>query len=439
MTIAAAVAAVVVALCAGVGVTSIVWPRREPLPWLAWFGLAGVLGPCAVGFGLLLCGALGVPSVVSLPLLAAASVLAGIDAFRRRAARGQAAPLGHRALMVLVLVASTWTGALALRTHLGWDGTVGWYGKARIIAAGNGALPTAALADATRTWMAPDYPLHVPLAMAWVRLWLPVEDERAIKLLPATWAAALFCLVAAAVLERSRVGAGADRRAACAVVVLASAPRVLVGEGGLTSGYADGPVAALLAATVWTAWRANWGGDGRFLPLLGTLAAALAWTKQEGAVAVAIVAVACMWRHRRLRTGSFALPAAALVATWQVWTIWQGAPTGMAYAWPGMREAAARLGPIARAYLTEVPDVRTWGLLWVGLGAAMAVTWTRAHRIPLAILAGIVLAGAGAFTLSDWPDLEAHLEVTVPRQLMQIVALATILAFCEGETTRDRG
>lgn len=434
-----AAAAVAAAVGVGLWIVARAWPAREPLPWLAWIGLAGLLGPCAVGFGLLLCGTAGLPAPVSVPALAAASAAATVDGIRRRAVL-PAVSRGSRAdhmLAVLVLLAATWTGMIAMRTHLGWDGTVVWYHKARLIADNDGAPPVQALADATRTWAAPDYPLQVPLAMAWVRLWLPVEDERAIKLLPAAWASALFCIVAAAVLERSREDPYRTLRAAGAVLVLATAPRVLVGEGSVTSGYADGPMAALLAATVWTAWRAGWGRDRRFTYLLALLGVALAWTKQEGTAAVIVLAFGCVWSQRRWTAGSFALPAMVLAAAWQVWTMAQGAPTGMAYAWPGVWQAAARVAPIAGAYIAEALDLGTWGVLWPGLCGALVCNWTRSHRMPLAMLVAVGVIAAGAFTVSVWPDVHEHLRVTVPRQLVQLAALATLLAFSAGCTIPD--
>ena len=256
---------------------------------------------------------------------------------------------------------------MASRTHLGWDGTVVWYHKARILAASEGAMPSATLADQTRAWSAPDYPLHVPLAMAWTRLWQATEDERAIKALPAAWCAAIFLLVAAAVLERS----GSPTRAACAVLVVASAPRLLIGEGSFTSGYGDGPLAGVLAALVWIVWRSDHAATRAWHPLLAILALALAWTKQEGAMAVVVAGAACAWQGRSLSRMSFAWPALVAAVAWQAWTAAQGAATHMAYQWPGAGQAVGRVGPIVSAYAGMVVDVRTWGLLWPGLGALL--------------------------------------------------------------------
>ncbi len=448
MSVALALTAIAAALAAGVGVTGLAWPRDRPLPALAWFGLAGLLGPCAIGLGLLLCGIAGVPTTVALPVLTAVCVVAGAAGIRnQRAARHpQGDPRGRpriarassRVVVVAVLLAGGWAGWLSARTHLGWDGTLVWYQKARIIAASGGVLPAATVADLTRKWTAPDYPLHVPLAMAWLRLWLPGEDERVIKVLPALWAAAVFALVGAAVMERTGARRDAPWRATCAVLVLATAPRLLVGEGSLTSGYADGPLAGLLAATVWVAWMSGWGADRRFVPVLAATALALAWTKQEGALAVVVVALACVAQGRAWRRAAFAVPALGLAIGWQAWTMWQGAPAAMVYAWPGLGAAAWRPALTARAYVREMLDASTWGIFWPGLCVLAAAGWHPSRRVPLCIVAAVLLAGAAAFTLSTWIDLEAHLLVTVPRQLIQAAPTVAIVAFASGEGADDR-
>lgn len=419
-----ALLAVAMTWVAGAGLVASCWPRRAPLPTLAWLALSGLIGPCAVGAALLAAGAVGLPSGQSVPIITA--LCAGVFTFGAwRRQRVLPAAARTPVLVCIVLVAAVgWTSAVASRTHLGWDGTVVWYHKARILAASDGAMPSATLADPTRVWAAPDYPLHVPLAMAWVRLWQPVEDERAIKVLPAAWCAAILLLVAAAVLER----AGSSVRAACAVLVIAATPRLLIGEGSYTSGYADGPLAGLLAALVWTIWRSGHGAAREWYSLLAAIGIALAWTKQEGLVAVLVAGAMCAWRGRSLWRSAFAWPALVVGAAWQGWTSVQGAPAGMAYAWPGASQAVARIGPILCAYTTVISDVRTWGLLWPGLGALLVVQRRQLASSPAAIVAVTATSGALAFVWSGWPDVGAHLQVTVPRLGVGLVPVLVVLA-----------
>ncbi len=445
MSVIASVLAVAIAWVAGLAVVLSVWPRDERLPVLDALGLSGLIGTAAIGAALLVAAPLHLPVPWRLAAVALVTTAAVLSAWRVRATRvvGRRAPApddartagSHSPLLVVVLLAAvSATSLVAARTTLGWDGTVVWYHKARAIAEA-GTLPATTLADRTRSWTAPDYPLHVPAAMAWVRLWQPVEDERALKVLPAAWAVAIWCLVAAAVRERSRGVPDAAWRPACAVLLLASTPRLLVGEGSVTSGYADGPAGGLLAALVWIAWRSRWGEHRQWHMLLAVIAATLAWTKQEGTLAVAIAAVACAWRQREWTAGLFAAPALVLTATWQAWVTSVGAPTTMAYAWPGTSTALGRLPLIARAYVGEALLVRTWGLLWVGLIALQVQAWRTDARIGQMVVICGAMAGALVFCLSTWPEVAMHLQVTVPRQYIQIAPALALLG-CSAVSSR---
>ena len=417
-------AAVGVAWLLGLGLTAWAWPRTAPLPGLGWVALGGLLGPCAAGATSMALGAAGLGRQAPL-LVTVTAIAAGVTGARRW--RRLPAPVTGpgRVWLVLVLVAAiAGTASVARRTHLGWDGTVVWLHKARMLAASDGVMPASTLADATRSWTAPDYPLHVPAAMAWVLRWQQEEDERALKVLPAAWYAAILCLVAAVIRER----AGATWPASLGVLLVASAPRLLVGEGSLTSGYADGPVAGLLAALLWMAGRSGWGEDSRWRPLLAIVAFSLAWTKQEGAVAVTIVAAICMWHTRAARAATFAIPAWSATILWQLWTSAHGSPTTMAYALTGVGVVLSRMPLVLREYAREMGAWSTWGVLWPAL---LLVVVARARRIDgreMTALVSILVAGASAFLFSAWPDVVAHLQVTAGRQLVQIVPAATILA-----------
>lgn len=421
----AALAAIAVAWLLGLGVVALAWPRARPLPWLAWLGLAGLTGPCTAGAAFLLLGVVGVGPTAPWVVTPMALAVGFVGWWSRRPRPAERRSAGHLGLLVTVLVAVAATGAVAQRTHLGWDGTVVWLHKARMLAASHGVMPRSAVADATRSWTAPDYPLHVPSAMAWVLQWQGQEDERGLKLLPAAWYAAVLCLVAAAIQQR----AGSGVPAVLGVLIIASAPRLLTGEGSLTSGYADGPLAGLLASTWWVAARSDWGRDARWTPLLVLLATCLAWTKQEGALAVTIVAVTCAWSARRASAAHFALPALAIAGLWHLWVRVNGAPATMAYAFAGVATTLERLPVVTLAYLREALAFATWGALWPTLVALMLAGGRRHDPRDVAVLAGIVGSGGVAFLFSAWPDLAAHLQVTVGRQLVQVVPAAVILAF----------
>ena len=418
-------AAIAIAWAAGGGLVALAWPRRRSLPWIAWLALAGTLGPFVVGAALLIAGSAGVSAHLSVPCIAALAIVACAWGARRRWQQLPAAPPTPRLVIAALVLAIGWSASVAARTHLGWDGTVVWYHKARIIAASSGAMPTATVADPSRAWTAPDYPLHVPLAMAWVRLWQPTEDERAMKALPAAWCAAILLLVAAAVLERSASAAWTT----AAVVVIAATPRLLVGEGSFTSGYADGPMAGLLAGLLWLLWRSDHAAVRQWWPLLTTVGAALAATKQEGAVAVVVAAVVCAQQGRDWRRIGFAGPAIGLAIGWQAWAIRAGAASGMAYEWHGAVATATRLGPIGAAYLSEFAKVTTWGLLWPGLCLLILLRRRTLPGPEMATLVVVAAVSALAFVFSDWPDVSMHLNVTVPRLIGTIVPSVVVVCF----------
>lgn len=426
-------AALALAWLLGLGIVSHVWPRATPLPWLSWLALAGLTGPCAAGAMVMLLGAVGLGAAATIVVSAVALAL-GIGGWRRRMSLPEGADPGrHRTLLVVVLLASAATTMIAQRTHLGWDGTVVWFHKARMLAASDGVMPRFTVADATRSWTAPDYPLHVPSAMAWVLRWQAQEDERAIKLLPGAWYAAILCLVAAAIAQRTPTTAPA----VLGVLVMATAPRLLVGEGSLTSGYADGPVAGLLAATWWVASRSGWGVDPRWTSLLAVLATCLAWTKQEGVVAVIVVAAMCWWSAGRAGATRFAVPAAGVATGWYLWARAGDAPTAMAYTFVGLGAMVGRLPVVAREYLCEMVAWHTWGVLWPAL-IVLGLAGVRRHDPrDVAVLAAIAATGGMAFLFSAWPDLEAHLQVTVGRQLVQLVPASVVLTFSGSQRRTD--
>ena len=430
---AACLAAIAVAVAAGAVVVVRLWPEGERLQVSAAAGLACLIGPAVVGVPLMAGGAIGAPARVTVGVTSLI-VLAALGAGARRARRGLEWPRSRRSYLAhgVLVLAIAWTSGLALRTHLGWDGTVVWFHKARMLVHGGGWMAGSALRDTTRTWTAPDYPLHVPLAEAWLMLFLGEEDQRPLKLLPAAWCAGILCLVFGAVRDRPDEDAPpGDVEAAAAVLLLAAVPRLLIGEGSFGSGYADGPASGLLAALVWLAWRSGWGANRAWHPTLAVVAAGLVWTKQEGLAATVLVGFACAtagrggWKRAR-----FIGPAVVVGVAWQAWVRLQGGTATMAYAWP--QDAGtwiARLLLIGQGYATEMLDVATWGLYWPALLAAALYASARGGARPVMLVLGIVGVGILALSFSAWPDLSEHVRVTAPRQLIQAVPALLMCCF----------
>ena len=150
--IGAASAAVGVAWLLGLGMAAIVWPRATPLPWLAWLAIGGLAGPCVAGAAAMLLGLMGLaPSAALLIITSIAVALVGVGWRRTCRVPGEFRLAGDRALLLTVVVAVATTGMVALRTHLGWDGTVVWLHRARMLTASQGVMRPSTMASTKRS------------------------------------------------------------------------------------------------------------------------------------------------------------------------------------------------------------------------------------------------------------------------------------------------
>ena len=431
-------------LAAGAGVVLWAWPAGHRLTRATAVGLSLLVGPAVMGAVLMCCGAVALTRSTTLAVgLTCSVVLLLAGRWRWSALPHPPASPRHLVPHLLLCIAIAYTSWVSLRTHLGWDGTVVWYHKAKILAHERGWMPVAALQDATRVWAAPDYPLQVPLAEAWLLLAMERHDERALKVLPAAWCAGILCLVFGAVRETEAPdSAGAGLRSVAAVLLVAATPRLIVGEGSFTSGFADGPFAGAALALLWLAWRSHWGTATEWQGLLVLIAATLTWTKQEGVVWVAIIGGVCALRG--WRAARFAVPALAIGIGWHLWARAAGAPTTMAYAWPAVTMVPTRLLTVVLAYVREALTPTTWGLFWPALAlGTLAGGGRRCWRFPGLLLAALA-AGATGLVCSAWGDLAEHARVTVPRQMIQtapaLIVYVCGLQFVRSETfSRQRG
>jgi hypothetical protein len=228
-------------------------------------------------------------------LVAARVVLPAPGAAAHAAARGRLARAGWIAALLLgaLAVATVAHGALATPSR-NWDGAVMWDLKAAALT----AAPTVEqplFRDADVYCHSRDYPLLQPLVVAALeRCALPGR--------------ALFPLALAALLAAVAAGARVAREPAAApwcTAAVALTPMVMAPtSGGFDSGYADGPLAALAAASAL--------GVVLGAPVLiaaGTIAMAL-W-KPEGC-AYAATLVAATWLHGDRRAFAGAVLGAAV-------------------------------------------------------------------------------------------------------------------------------
>lgn len=425
-----------VMLAAGCCLVMALWPRDEPLALDLVLGLGWILGGLGVAGTMLVFAATGLRGVallaaVSLLSVAGTAAMAGGQVRRRWRCRRRP-PIPDVVGAALVLLTAGWLTSVTFQAHLGYDGTVVWQHKARLIVEAGGAAPIEAMAQPTRVWAAPDYPLGVPSISAWVHLWTGVDDERLAKATPAAWAIATLLLVNAGV----RAASGHPLIAALAVLVFATTPRLVVGEGSLTTGYADAPYGAAYLGAVLVTIRADWGRDERWWPLMIAATTVLPWIKQEGLVGAAILAGVVSWQTGRVsRLAPMFGPALAVHVLWAWQLARAGARLTQALAWPSLVVASQRLPTIAGAYVAAAAD-SGWGLTWIAMGVCLVFT-PKGSRGPAFLVLGLpVLAGGATFTLSTLPSLEEHLAVTAPRQLVQIAPLA--LALISGAAAKVR-
>ena len=221
-------------------------------------------------------------------------------------------------------------------------------------------------------------------------------------------------------------------------MVIASTPRLLIGEGSFTSGYGDGPVAGLLAALIWLLWRSDHAAMRGWLPLLTIVGAALAATKQEGAMAVLVAAVVCARYGRDVASLWIAGPAMALAARLAGMDHERGRAGRH-----GLRVARHRhVSGAARADRDGLPvRVREYTYMGTFVAGPAILILLRRRTLPgpeMIILIIVSAVSALAFVCSDWQDVSMHLHVTVPRLIAAMVPSMVVACFGAG-SPRARG
>jgi len=208
------------------------------------------------------------------------------------------------------------------------------------------------------------------------------------------------------------------------------------GQGGITSGYADFPLAVFYLAAIILLLEYYEKGDPDLLLPFGLLAGTLPWVKREGAILwsclIAMALIRVIQRRDWRRVWPIVAPGLAVLIGWRIFLMTARPASGEEFlpVTPSALRNNLWRGPqIARAVTHELLNWRDWGPLWVAVVAAallLIANRSRERRIilPAAVFLPIALY-AGAYIFTRW-DLLLHLNNSFPRLLIHVSLLAML-------------
>jgi hypothetical protein len=196
----------------------------------------------------------------------------------------------HLLLGILVIGQLCFVTWLSLyKSGLGWDGLFNWEAKALIAFRYNGAIPLRFYTSGYEVAHVA-YPVFLPLLQVWIYEWLGHVNQSIIKLLgPYFYLAALLLLISSAKRVTNSLWA-----AIIAVLLFGGVPAYMLGDGSVSSGYADFPLAVVwLCALVQSIeyWRTGALSAAR---LTGISAMFLPFVKNDGVIALLCIALTVM-------------------------------------------------------------------------------------------------------------------------------------------------
>ena len=330
-------------------------------------------------------------------------------------------------LAIVALFAIDFT-VVSLRETYAWDGFDIWATKAMVLMH-HGRLtpelwPPSASPHFNITRVV-NYPPLVPLYEALVAQLRGGFDWNALKpVFPVFYLSLLISVYHAGRALGGRV------QALAGVLLVALLPLV----SGRTSigGYADMPLAAVLAAVLAAALESGWWERGWRAPFPWTVAGLLT-AKSEGLVLAGLaVACAAVWvrRARRaqvLQIGGIVAAAAGLRWAYVAWT----GVKDPDFAFAAMLSSGtwlARIPEVAEACAARLLDVSAWGLFWPAFLVACAIIALRGNRTERTIAAG-GLAGLLVYTfiyLFTAYNATFHINDSYDRLLAQIAPAAAL-------------
>jgi len=331
----------------------------------------------------------------------------------------------------------------SLHNTLRFDGVAVWEIKARLAEVHQGTIPAEYYRDVTRAWSHPLYPPFLPLTEGWVYRWVGHPDQQAIRLL-----FPMFFAVGSGLLW---IGGhrltGRRLPAAVGPLLLVAVPLISTGDGSAASGYADVPLAVFYLAAVVFLLDHLLHGRMSSLRVAAALAMVLPWVKQEGVVlfgGLAVVMVgACILRAHsgKLRRGAAALRLAAYCTPGLVvavgWRVYLGRVRAvkehdyLPYTLHTLTGHIGRVPTITSRLYHELAAWDHWALLWPWF-AATAVLWVIIRRrsallaAPLLVILPMV-ADSGVYLFSAWTPVEAHIDSSLSRLVLQLAPVAVLL------------
>ena len=441
--------ALLLIIAAGCGISLLSLPRNRSTGAVELLCLSFLLGASFVTLASFTLGFLiagwGLRLVITACCLAIFAL--GLRARSWRFDRSFAPPAGKRdwallcASLALVGMAA-WVSSLRA---MGWDGLLNWEFKARIAFLNGGAIPLSFYSDPTRPWTHPEYPLLLPLAEAWLYGWVGRADQEMAQSLFLIFFAAALGLLHASVLRFCEHPA----RAWAATAMTLLAPQLIFsGQGGVSSGYADFPLAVFYLAAVAILLEYYEAGDAGLLLPFGLLAGALPWVKKEGAILwtclIAIAMIKVIQRRDWRRAAPIVAPGLAVLAGWRIFLMIAKPSSGEEFlpVTPSiLRSNLWRAPQIAWAVMRELLNWRRWGPLWVAVVVAalfLIANRGRGRRVilPAAVFLPIALY-AGAYIFTGW-DFLVHLNNSFPRLLVHVSLVAMLMVSTAAPIARAR-
>jgi hypothetical protein len=341
--------------------------------------------------------------------------------------------VGRVLLSLLIVFELAYVSTIAAgRPLVVWDSWATWAMKARTIFV-EGAITPSVFADASRVVTQLDYPLLVPLTQAWFFAWaLPAGgsvDDRLAGIPSALFFAALLAIF----YGRAREAGAAGIAALAGTAYLASIELV---SGTAAAVFADVPLSvyALTAATFGCRWIEA--GQRSHLLIAGAAGGLLPWTKREGLVVLAALAVSLLFvpgdRRRKLTVVAAWLAATAVFAGGWWLTLANGGIASDVFLPVAVATLADGLVRLPRIAWLAGASLLTpsWSFFWIALPAAGIATAHGAHRRTddaLVISAVVYLAlMSAAFIFSNYTPYGQHVVSSFPRLAVQVTPVALL-------------